>query len=67
MWFTESESYGSGFSRAAKLGRITSDGKTTEFSKGLTSNSDPAAIVQGPDNRLWFVESAANQTGRASP
>ncbi len=66
MWFTESESYNSGYSDAAKIGRITMSGKITEYSKGLSSNSDPTAIVQGPDHNMWFVESAGNQTGRAS-
>ena len=66
MWFTESESYGSGYSDAAKIGRITTSGKITEYEKGLTSKSDPTAIVQGPDHDMWFVESAANKTGRAS-
>jgi streptogramin lyase len=66
MWFTESESYNSGFSDAAKIGRITMSGKITEYSKGLTSTSDPTVIVQGPDHNMWFVESAANETGRAS-
>jgi virginiamycin B lyase len=66
MWFTESESFGSGYSDAAKIGRITMSGKISEYSKGLTSTSDPTTIVQGPDHNLWFVESAANKTGRAS-
>jgi virginiamycin B lyase len=66
MWFTESASYHSGFSTDAKLGRITTSGKITEYSKGLTTNADPTVIVQGPDHNLWFVESATDETGRAS-
>ena len=67
MWFTESEPRGSGYSDAAKIGRITMSGHITEYSKGLTANSDPTAVVQGSDHNVWFVESATNKTGRASP
>jgi virginiamycin B lyase len=64
MWFTESETYDSNGFRLAKIGRITMSGKITEYSKGLTANSDPTDIVAGPDHNMWFVESAADRTGR---
>jgi len=32
-----------------------------------TGSSGPWAIAPGPDNALWFTESAANQVGRITP
>ena len=42
----------------AFIGRIAPDGTITEFSTGLTPNSQPSAITAGPDGNLWFTESA---------
>lgn len=64
MWFTESEAYGSGGETNAKIGRITTSGKVTEYSKDLTSGSYPTAIAPGPDGNMWFVEAYGNKTGR---
>jgi len=64
MWFTQSGNYNSGSSDAAEIGRITMSGKVTQYSTRLTATSDPTAIVQGPDHNMWFVESAADRTGR---
>lgn len=64
MWFTEFVSYGSYSIRASMIGRITMNGKITEYSNGVASNSAPTTISQGPDGNMWFVESRADQTGR---
>jgi hypothetical protein len=66
MWFTETRSDGSRDYDAARLARITMSGNIVEFDKGLTSASNPTAIVQGPDRNLWFVESGDDEMGRAS-
>jgi streptogramin lyase len=66
MWFTGTRNYGSHSYSTARLGRITMSGNIVQFDKGLTASSDPTAIVLGPDRKLWFVESATDQIGRAS-
>ncbi|MGA7200446.1 MAG: hypothetical protein WBX26_01345, partial [Candidatus Cybelea sp.] len=63
MWFTESELFGSGYSVNARIGRITMNGKITEYDN-FNSNSDPTLITEGPDKNMWFVESATDRTGR---
>jgi streptogramin lyase len=40
---------------------------TTEFSAGITPDSAPAGIVEGPDGNLWFAEFAASRLGRITP
>jgi streptogramin lyase len=61
LWFTESGDPGA-------IGRITTGGFISEFTAGLTKNSDPTSIVQGPDGNLWFTESAAGGAiGRITP
>jgi virginiamycin B lyase len=64
IWFTEYQSYHSYQVRASKIGRITMRGRITEYSRGLDSTSAPTSIVAGPDGRIWFVESFADETGR---
>jgi virginiamycin B lyase len=54
LWFTEQ--------RASKIGRITTDGKLSEFNLG--KDTCPAGITGGPDGALWFAESCANKIGR---
>ena len=66
MWFTGTRNYGSFRYTTARLGRITMSGDIVQFDKDLTQSSNPTAIVQGPDRKLWFVESEADQMGRAS-
>ncbi len=39
----------------------------TEFSSGLSPNSQPLDIVAGPDGNLWFLENARNAVGRVTP
>lgn len=54
LWFTECSSN--------KIGRITLDGKITEFVV-QTPNSQPHGITMGPDGNLWFAEYSANNIG----
>ena len=39
----------------------------TEFSAGITANSNPIGITAGPDGNLWFAERHAQQIGRITP
>jgi uncharacterized protein (TIGR03437 family) len=41
-----------------------STGDITEFSTGLSANSEPFGIVAGPDGNLWFAEYEGNRIGR---
>ncbi len=50
MWFTDAG--------VPAIGRITTSGKITEFSKGLGSSAAPYAIVAGYDGNLWFSDGA---------
>jgi virginiamycin B lyase len=54
IWFIERS--------ADKVGRMTLDGKFTEYK--LADNSFPNRIVVGPDGALWFSELRANKIGR---
>jgi streptogramin lyase len=36
----------------------------TEFSAGISANSQPVGITSGPDGNLWFTEIAADKIGR---
>jgi virginiamycin B lyase len=55
LWFAEES--------PNKIGRITTDGKVSEFVVP-TPNSQPTAITAGPDGALWFTEANANKIGR---
>jgi streptogramin lyase len=48
LWFTEQA--------GNRIGRITMAGVITEFSAGITDNSNPSEITAGPDGNLWFTE-----------
>jgi virginiamycin B lyase len=65
MWFTEYEKYGSYQVQDSKIGRITMRGTISEHSRGVNPKAAPTAITAGPDGRIWFVESRADETGRA--
>ena len=39
----------------------------TEFSAGLTTDSEPTGITLGPDGNIWFTEQQANKIGRITP
>ncbi len=47
-----------------KIGRITTHGKTTEYSSGITAGSGPYSIAAGPDGALWFTEVTGSRIGR---
>jgi streptogramin lyase len=64
MWFTEYEGYSSYGVIASKIGRITMNGKVTEYANGLNPLAGPAAIAEGPGRTVWFVETNADKTGR---
>lgn len=57
LWFTE---FGN------TIGRITIDGKLSQFRIKGSQSSTPVAIAAGPDGALWFTEDLANkaQIGR---
>jgi len=46
LWFTE---------KRDRIGRITLDGRITEFSLGIPKRSSMGGIVAGPDGALWFT------------
>ncbi len=62
IWFTEDEKPGA-------LGRF--DPKTkgfSEYSNGLSANSDPWGITTGPEGDIWFTEaSSPGRIGRIDP
>jgi streptogramin lyase len=51
VWFAESGGAGA-------IGRITPEGTITEFTAGLTANSQPTGIAADPEGNLWFTERA---------
>src|SRR4051794_31098748 len=51
VWFTESGNPGA-------IGRITPAGSITEFTTGLSTNSQPTGLAAGSDGNLWFTERA---------
>ena len=55
VWFSETE--------VSQIGRITPDGKITEFRDGITPGSKPLSIAVR-DGALWFSEAAGNRVGR---
>jgi streptogramin lyase len=64
MWFTE---YYFGFPNPADVNRIdkiTPAGFVTEYTAGITANSNAIMIAAGPDGNMWFTESALNQVGK---
>jgi streptogramin lyase len=56
LWFTEEFT--------GNIGRITMDGKITEFP---TNGQEVEGITEGPDGNLWFTEPGANAIGRMTP
>ncbi len=59
LWFTECDSYGQG---GCKIGRITPQGKVTEFPLPASSAFNEAgSIIAGPDGNLWFTGCARSQ------
>jgi virginiamycin B lyase len=48
LWFTDFDN--------GRIGRITTAGKITWYSKGLSSGAKPESIAPGPDGALWFTD-----------
>jgi len=61
LWFTEHEP------TANRIGRITTSGKVTEFSKGLPPRGGPLRLAVGPDRNIWFTEADVHEIGRVTP
>jgi hypothetical protein len=59
LWFT--------LSSEGRIGRITTAGKVTEFSAGITPGSGPFAIAAGPDGNMWFTMPDEDRLGRITP
>lgn len=55
LWFTDYE---------GKIGRITTAGKITEYSRGISPGGKPYSIASGPDGALWFTETGGRRIGR---
>src|SRR6201991_1499104 len=49
-----------------KIGRVTPDGKITEFPLP-TPGAGPDAMMLGPDGNIWFSETEVSQIGRITP
>jgi len=45
-----------------KVGRVTTKGVFREYTVP-TPNSQPHAIVTGPDGKIWFTEASGNKMG----
>lgn len=64
LWYTElfgstTTSFGTG-----AIGRITTAGVATRFTKGLTFPGGPVSITTGPDGNMWFVEYFGSRVGK---
>ncbi|MBV8722262.1 MAG: hypothetical protein JO277_08940 [Candidatus Eremiobacteraeota bacterium] len=58
LWFTEAQ--------VPAIGRITTKGKITRYTAGITKGAFPNAITTGPDGSLWFTEYKTWKIGRVS-
>ena len=58
LWFTEQRD---------RVGRITTDGRIQEFSKGIPVRSYPGGIVAGSDGNMWFTLYHGNELARITP
>lgn len=58
LWFTELRD---------RIGRITTDGRITEFDHLLPARSYVGGIVAGPDGNLWFTLYHGNELVRMTP
>jgi hypothetical protein len=50
-----------------RVGRITLDGRISEFSKGIPARSSIGGIVAGRDGNLWFTLYHGNELARITP
>jgi virginiamycin B lyase len=56
LWFPEVLGNG--------IGRMTTAGKYSEYTRGISPNCHPLGIALGSDGALWFTEYWANRVGR---
>lgn len=72
LWFTETGNFTevtAAFAGPSQIGRIdtsTTPPTITEFPLS-GANVAPFAIINGPDNALWFTDAVANLIGRMDP
>jgi streptogramin lyase len=59
LWFTDRAS-----GAAPAIGRMTTKGKITFFTAGITAGAYLEDIVAGPDGALWFSEYSSGKIGR---
>ena len=59
LWFTDQ-------GKRPAIGRITPQGRITEFRRGLGKSSVPFGITAGPKKRLWFTDHGCNRSGRCA-
>jgi virginiamycin B lyase len=65
MWFVELSGTMDGIQPdGGRIGRITMDGKVTEFELPVKSPS-PINIAVGPDRNVWFTQ--GTRVGRVTP
>jgi streptogramin lyase len=58
LWFVENIFGG------AAVGRITTKGRITTFTNGISAGTSAQDITVGPDGNLWFTESFGDRIGR---
>lgn len=58
LWFVIDSGIGS------SIGRLTTSGKLTLYSKGLSAGAVLEDIAAGPDGALWFTEIVGDRIGR---
>jgi streptogramin lyase len=58
LWFTEQA--------ADKIGRITTTGSITSFSRGMTG-ALPSGITAGSDGNIWFTDASDGKIGMINP
>ncbi|HTU82786.1 MAG TPA: hypothetical protein VMF61_11690 [Candidatus Acidoferrales bacterium] len=59
VWFTDTGTHA--------IGRITKNGKVTEFSAGLNPGAEPYSIVAGTNGTMWFTDASGLALGSISP
>jgi streptogramin lyase len=58
LWFVDN------YFQGAAIGRITTGGRITLFTKGISSGTGLQDIAVGPDGALWFTEQIGDRIGR---
>jgi streptogramin lyase len=64
LWFVTADN---NLASTSAVIRVTPEGTVTDFTAGITANSQPVGITNGPDGNLWFTEFAGNQIGKITP